>query len=215
MILLCGSYELSAMDPDGSYPSSSSSPKHTIKDLNETSIEDILNKPFSDLQVSNQNGSHKLQENQQATKSSSISNANTLSTEIISSLIKRLQAQSEPDTDIIQMWGLKKISGGDEWLDNDDVMPLLLKYLKGDDPVSYTIVPAVDIKTSSRFLTSEILQSIQNQLESDRKALSPFMIIPINFGNMHWATLVIEQNFQDTANPTLYFFDSLNSVVTR
>ena len=130
---------------------------------------------------------------------------------IIRFIIGNLQipSQIKATQNPFESWALKSTEIGDDWLSNEFMTELILGYLEGIEPQLYNIMDPVDVTNNWWDLTSQILQSIQDQ--SDRNELSTFTIVPINFGNLHWATMIIEQNYDDPLIPTVFFFDSLDS----
>lgn len=132
---------------------------------------------------------------------------------LISSFIAKLQPplQLSAVPNPFHQWNLKTTRVEDDWISNEFLPELLLGYLTDVESQLYSIMPPVDVYSNWWELTSQILQSMNEQLLSDRHGLSTFTISPINFGNLHWAAMVIEQNFEDPSRPTVYFFDSLGS----
>jgi hypothetical protein len=132
---------------------------------------------------------------------------------VISSFIAKLQPpfQLSSVPNPFHEWDLKTTRVEDDWLSNEFLPDLLLGYLTDVESQLYSIMPPVDVYSNWWELTSQILQSMNEQLLSNRHGLSTFTISPINFGNLHWAAMVIEQNFEDPSRPTVYFFDSLGS----
>jgi len=67
------------------------------------------------------------------------------------------------------------------------------------------ITPAIDVERYPNLLA----MVLQDNFLDHGGFPEPFTIVPINFSDRHWATLVIEQNFDDPYQSEIYFFDSL------
>lgn len=97
----------------------------------------------------------------------------------------------------------KKSDVGEEWLTDNEVRG----GLTGTNLPDTHIAPAVNITDNpdvlAQFIRDNYLQQISNG------AVAEYTVIPINFNNAHWATLVIRQNNDRRSAPTVYFFDSL------
>jgi len=119
---------------------------------------------------------------------------------------KTLLSKSTTNTLPLQDWGIKDIEINNNRLTNDDI-----NYLMPDYPLEYncSLIKPVDVRHNWWDITGQILNSIDQQLNSGYQ-LSQFTICPINFGNSHWASMVIEMTSNITA-PNIYFFDSLGS----
>jgi len=124
----------------------------------------------------------------------------------LSSMSSSLQAKQNP----FELWGVQKTGITDHLLSNEAIPELILSYLANVNAGLYNIMSPVDVNSNWWYLSSQILQSILDELNNNQK-LSRFTIVPINFSNIHWAAMIIEQNYGDPSAPTVFFFDSLGS----
>ncbi|MCF6405473.1 ankyrin repeat domain-containing protein [Chitinophaga filiformis] len=69
------------------------------------------------------------------------------------------------------------------------------------------IIPAVNITDNPDVLAEVIRSNYLHQMDSG--AVEENTVVPINFNNAHWATLVIRQNPDRRSAPMVYFFDSM------
>lgn len=99
----------------------------------------------------------------------------------------------------------KKKKLGESWLVDNEVHGLLNQ---ANLPGTH-IAPAVDIAQHPDLLAQFIRDNYLTQVQQG--PIQPYTVIPINFNNAHWATLVIVQNANRRSKPTIHFFDSLGS----
>lgn len=104
----------------------------------------------------------------------------------------------------------KKIAGkkkkiGDQWLADNEVGGMLLTAALPNTHIA----PAVDIANNPDFLATFIRDNYLNQMAGGH--VEQYTVVPINFNNRHWTTLVIVQNPARRSQPTIYFFDSLGN----
>lgn len=95
---------------------------------------------------------------------------------------------------------------GHELLEDDQIIALLRNHPSLMHRADHHLLPAIDITRYAHVL-AEIIQDYY-EASGREQPLSKYTIIPINFDNTHWATLVIEQNELNDAAPKVYFFDS-------
>jgi len=69
------------------------------------------------------------------------------------------------------------------------------------------VTPSVDIANNPDVLAEFIRDNYLDQMSHG--VIAKNTVIPINFNNAHWATLVIRQNQDRRSAPEVYFFDSL------
>jgi len=98
----------------------------------------------------------------------------------------------------------KKYKVDEEWLTDVEVNQGLMDA----DLHDTHIIPALDIINNPDLLAETIRDNYLNQIQNEG-GVAEFTIIPINFNNAHWATLVIRQNQDRRSAPAIYFFDSM------
>ena len=98
---------------------------------------------------------------------------------------------------------------GADWLTDADVRRLLIAANLADTELT----AAVDIFAYRDALATFIRDNYLGQMAAGQ--IRRFTVVPVNFNNRHWATLVIEQNPARRSQPTVYFFDSLGSSAAK
>lgn len=101
----------------------------------------------------------------------------------------------------------KKIAQQERWYTTDD-MNLLLDHYLGTDPPDVAIIAPIDAEHLHGDVLADNL-SANLELQFTNGYIAKHTISTINFGNRHWAALIIERNDEDSSAPNIYFIDSL------
>lgn len=116
---------------------------------------------------------------------------------------KQVKAKGQLPKDWAKFKGAKI---NDNWLTDQEVRQGLQT---ADLPAQTHIAPAVDLLAHPDALAEFIRDDFLDQTQHG--AVLTYTIVPINFSNAHWATLIIQQNPERRSQPFVYFFDSLGS----
>lgn len=111
---------------------------------------------------------------------------------------------------IKKIWALEKVKIDDHWLIDTDVDRELNIYRSQNANVD--VIPAATTNVINGLATlSQVLADRYLNQMSEHGMIRDYTVCPINFGNAHWACLIIKQNHDRRSAPEVYFFDSLGS----
>ena len=106
-------------------------------------------------------------------------------------------------------WEIEPVEGmANQWLDcdQDKLLRLMLRKIQeaNIDTNDINILTPVDANKTAGWITQELKMSCPEQ-----KQRYLYTVIPINFSNSHWITVVIHHNHHDSSQPKVYLFDPL------
>jgi len=105
--------------------------------------------------------------------------------------------------DILRLKQWDNIKTDNDSLTNDEIKVLFEQHLEG---FNYNSIIPIDVQYNHQDVTWQILGIIETKFVKNND--NQFIICPINFSDIHWASMVVEKT-DNITSPNIYFFDSL------
>ncbi|HEX6898680.1 MAG TPA: ankyrin repeat domain-containing protein [Thermoanaerobaculia bacterium] len=125
---------------------------------------------------------------------------------IVEILVEAQDQQAKKNAKLPAEWArFSRLKVGGNWLRDDEVRA----GVQAANLANTYVAPAVDISEHPEALAEFIRDNYLEQIGAG--GVEEYTVVPVNFNNAHWATLIIRQNPLRRSQPFVYFFDSLGA----